>query len=318
MIASLFVGRYRVSACDVVQSLVSAIGLGRFELSREAFAVVSQLRLPRIVAAAFVGGGLAASGTAFQGVFRNPLVNSGLLGVNSGAGFGAALAIILLGGYGYTYGFAFVFGVLAVAMSYWIARIYKTVPAVMLILGGTIVSAFFSAMITLLKYIADVDTELPAIVYWLMGSLSSVSYGDFWAFIPIGAGITVLMLFGWRINVISMGDKEARSMGVDVVKCKIGIILAATMATAGAVCLSGGVGWVGLVIPHIGRMVVGNDNRRLMPVSVSIGASFMVCIDTISRSATTSEIPLGVLTALVGAPFFVFLLKKTKGGGWKA
>lgn len=316
--ASLFVGRYSITVLDVLKSLVNGLGIGDFELTREISTVVIQLRLPRAIAGACIGAGLAASGTAFQGVFRNPLVNSGLLGVSSGAGFGAALAIVIFGGYTYVYGFAFSFGILAVILSYWIARVYNTVPLVMLILGGTIVSSIFSALLTLLKYVADLNSELPAIVYWLMGSIASVSYKDFWALIPIGLGILVLLFYGWKINVISLGDKEAKSMGIDVGKSKVMIIVAATLATAGAVCMSGVIGWVGLVIPHIGRMIVGNDNRKLLPVSMSIGASFMVLIDSISRSISTSEIPLGVLTALIGAPFFIFLLKKTKGGGWKA
>lgn len=187
----------------------------------------------------------------------------------------------------------------------------------MLILGGTIVSSVFSALLTLLKSIADVNSELPAIVYWLMGSVASVSYKDFWAVLVILAGIVGLAFFSWQINVISMGEKEARTMGVNVVFSKRMIIACATLATAGAVCISGIIGWVGLIIPHIGRMLIGNDTRKLLPVSMSLGAVFMVTIDTISRSVTTSEIPLGVLTALVGAPFFVFLLKKTKGGGWQ-
>jgi len=318
MIASLFVGRYTISFSDVMKSISNAIGFSHYEVTRQAYVVVIQLRLPRAIAAAFVGAGLAASGTAFQGVFRNPLVNSGLLGVSSGAGFGAALAIILFGGYKYIYGFAFLFGILAVALSYWIAKIYKTVPVVMLILGGTIVSSIFSALLTLLKYMADVNSQLPLIVYWLMGSLSSVSYDKFWALVPIILGILILQLYGWRINVLSIGDKEARSMGVDVNKSKIIIIVAATLATAGAVCLSGIVGWVGLIIPHMSRMIIGNDNRKLLPVSISIAAAFMILIDTLCRSITTAEIPLGVLTAIVGAPFFIFLLKKTKGGGWRA
>ncbi len=314
---SLFIGRYPVSISDILKIFAIVFDFGEYEVSREAMTVVTQLRLPRAIAAAFVGAGLAISGAAFQGVFRNPLVNPGLLGVSSGAGFGAALAILLFGGYMYTYMFAFAFGILAVAMSYWTARIYKSVPTVMLILGGTIISSMFSALLTMLKYMADVNSELPAIVYWLMGSVASVAYRDFWALIPIVAGMAVLLLFGWKINVISMGDKEARTMGINVKGSKLLIIVAATLSTAGAVCLSGIVGWVGLVIPHIGRMIVGNDNQRLLPLSVSIGAAFMVMIDTISRSMTASEIPLGVLTALIGAPFFIFLLKKTKGGGWQ-
>lgn len=314
---SIFCGRYRVLPKEVFQSIIMALGLKHDSISVESFTVVLQLRLPRAIAAAAVGSGLAASGGAYQGVFRNPLVNSGLLGVSNGAGFGAALSIVLFGTVNYTYPFAFVFGTFAVLLSYWIARIYKTVPTVMLILGGVIVSSVFSALITLLKYMADVQNELPAIVYWLMGSVSSVTYNDFWALIPIVTGILILFLYSWKMNVLSMGEKEAFTMGVNVTKCKLVIIAAATLSTAGAVCMSGVVGWVGLVIPHIARMIVGNDNRKMLPVAVSIGAAFMVLIDTVSRSLTTTEIPLGVLTAIIGAPFFIFLLKKTKGGGWK-
>lgn len=314
---SVFCGRFRVYPREVFECLLQSTGIFNFEIRREAFSVVMQLRLPRAIAAAAVGAGLAVSGGAFQGVFRNPLVNSGLLGVSNGAGFGAALAIVVFGNMNFTYIFAFLFGASAVALSYWIARIYKTVPTVMLILGGTIVSSIFGALITLLKSVADVENELPAIVYWLMGSVSSVSYEDFWALIPILAGSVILLLYSWKMNVLSMGEKEARTMGINVVTGKLIIIIGATLATAGAVCLSGIVGWVGLVIPHIARMLVGNDNRKMLPVAISIGAAFMVFIDTVSRSITTSEIPLGVLTAIVGAPFFVFLLKKTRGGGWQ-
>lgn len=318
ILISLFIGRYHVSVQEVIQTVAVALGINTGSASEEVFSVVVYLRLPRVIAAAAVGVGLSVSGASYQGVFKNPLVNSGLLGVSSGAGFGAALAIVLFKNMESTYFLAFAFGILAVVFSYWIARIYKTVPTIMLILGGTIVSSIFSALTTLLKYLADIESELPAIVYWLMGSVSSVSYEDFWALIPIFAGMAVMFLYAWKINVLSMGDKEARSMGVDVFKSKLVIVIAATLSTAGAVCLAGVVGWIGLVIPHMGRMIVGNDNRKLLPVSASIGAVFMVVIDTISRSISTSEIPLGVLTAIVGAPFFIVLLKKTKGGGWNA
>ncbi|MGI5825352.1 MAG: FecCD family ABC transporter permease [Bacillota bacterium] len=314
---SLFIGRYGVGWQEVIDCLKTGMGINAGVCSDEALAVVLQLRLPRALAAAMVGAGLAASGGAFQGVFRNPLVNSGLLGVSNGAGFGAALAIIFFGGAFSVYPLAFGFGIIAVALSYWVARIYKTVPTVMLILGGTIVSALFSALLALLKYLADPADELPTIVYWLMGSVSAVGYDDFWAFLPILLGIVILLVYSWRINVLSMGDKEALSLGVNVKSCKLVIIVAATLSTAGAVCISGVVGWIGLIVPHIGRMIIGNDNRKLLPVSISVGAVFLVVVDTISRSISSSEVPLGILTAIIGAPFFVFLLKKTKGGGWQ-
>ncbi len=318
MFISLFFGRYSVSISDVFQSILKLCGVKTANVSIESLTVVSQLRMPRVIASAFVGAALAASGAAFQGVFRNPLANSSLLGVSSGAGFGAALAIILFSANWPTYIFAFAFGTLAVVLSYMIARIYKTVPTIMLVLGGMIVSSIFSALISLLKYVADTERELPAIVYWMMGSLSSVGFKSLWALLPISCGLVLLLLYSWRINVLSMGDKEAQSMGVNVKLSKTLIISGATLATAGAVCLSGVIGWVGLVIPHIGRMLTGNDNRRLMPVSMAIGAAFMTIIDTVSRIVVESEIPLGILTALIGAPFFIFLLKKTKGGGWQS
>jgi iron complex transport system permease protein len=313
---SLFIGRYPMSLSEVCSALWGALPFNIQSAGTEITSVILRLRLPRGIAAAFVGAGLAASGTAFQGVFRNPLVNSGILGVSAGAGFGAALAILMFSNYYLIYVFAFIFGVSAVGLSYWAARIYKTAPAVTLILGGIVVSSMFSALLSLIKYIADVNNELPAIIYWLMGSVASVEYRDFWALIPIGAGVTLLCLYSWRINVLSIGEREAKAMGLDVGIDKRAVIISATLATAGAVCISGTIGWVGLVIPHISRMLTGSDNRILMPVSVSMGASFMVLIDCVSRSLTTSEIPLGILTGIIGAPFFIFLLKKTKGGGF--
>ncbi|AHV98824.1 FecCD family ABC transporter permease [Paenibacillus sabinae] len=316
-VVSLFLGRYHAHPKEVLLTFTQLFTQGGTNVGIQSATVVLQLRLPRIIAAAFVGAGLAVSGAAFQGVFHNPLVNSGLLGVSSGAGFGAALAIILFQASWATYPFAFVFGLIAVAASYWVARIYKTVPTIMLVLGGTIISSIFNALVSLLKFVADTDRQLPAIVYWLMGSLSSVAYKDFWALIPIGMGILILIGFSWKVNVLSMGDKEAQTMGVDVIQTKAIIIVGATLATAGAVCMAGVVGWVGLVIPHIGRMVAGNDNRKLIPLSISLGAAFMILIDTLSRTIIESEIPLGILTSLVGAPFFIYLIKKTKGGGWR-
>lgn len=313
---SLFVGRYPISPDETLRALLMAAGAPVDLVEANVYTLIVSVRLPRAIAAAAVGAGLAASGAAFQGVFRNPLVNSGLLGVSNGAAFGAALGIVLFTGTWLRYPLAFAFGIIAVGLSYWIARVYKSTPTIMLILGGTIVSSVFSALVSLMKYLADTDTELPSIVYWLMGSLSSISYESFWSLIPIAAGCAILLLMAWRINVLSMGDKEARTLGLDVARDKLLVIAGATLSTAGAVCLAGVVGWVGLIIPHIGRMLVGNDNRALMPVSLAIGAAFLVAIDLVSRSLIASEIPLGILTALIGAPFFVYLLKRTKGGGW--
>ena len=273
--------------------------------------------MPRALLGVMVGACLAISGTAFQGLFRNPLVSSGILGVSSGAGFGAALAILLFNTATAAYPFALAFGIIAVACAYLIGRLYSTTPAIMLVLGGVIVSSVFAALLSFVKYVADPYEQLPTIVFWLMGSLASARYQDMLiAGIPMALGVVGLLAIRWRINVLSMGDREARALGVNTTVSKGIVIFCATLATAGAVCVSGVIGWIGLVIPHIGRMLIGNDNRVLIPVSLSLGACFLVLVDNLGRIITGSEIPLGILTALVGGPFFVYLLKKTKGGGW--
>ncbi|HHV15476.1 MAG TPA: iron ABC transporter permease [Gelria sp.] len=314
---SLFLGRYPVSISDVTYILWCKITGTPCSLPDICQTIVWDIRLPRAILGAMVGGCLSISGAAFQGIFRNPLVNSGILGVSSGAGFGAALAIILFNAIAPTYIFAFAFGVMAVILSYLIARVYNATPTIMLVLGGVIVSSVFSALISLTKYVADPMDQLPAIVFWLMGSLASARYQDIAiAGIPMVIGICGLLAIRWRVNVMSMGDKEARSLGINPVINKGIVIACATLATAGAVCVSGIIGWVGLVMPHIGRMLVGNDNRVLIPTSLSLGACFLILVDNLGRMLTGSEIPLGILTALVGGPFFVYLLKRTKGGGW--
>ena len=313
---SLLLGRYPLDAATVFTVLLHKLGIMSSSSADMATSIVLDIRLPRALLGALVGASLAVSGAAFQGVFRNPLVSSSILGVSPGAGFGAALAILLFNNSFMVYVFAFGFGVSAVFLSYFIGRTAKTTPAVMLVLGGTIVSSIFSALISLVKYLADPYDQLPKIVFWLMGSLASASYKDIMiAGIPMVLGIVGLMAIRWRINILSMGDKEARALGVNLGLLKGILIISATLATAGAVCVSGVIGWIGLIIPHISRMLVGNDNRLLIPTSMSIGACYLVIIDNVSRTLTGSEIPLGILTAIIGAPFFVYLLKR-KAGGW--
>lgn len=315
---SLFIGRYPISIIDVIRILWGKITLSPITLSDELQAIVWNIRLPRAILGALVGGALAVSGASFQGLFRNPLVNSGILGVSAGAGFGAAVAILMFNGETfYTYLFAFFFGGLAVFLSYMIGRVYNTTPSIMLVLGGVIVSSIFSSLLSFAKYVADPYNQLPAIVFWLMGSLASASYKDiFIAFVPMSIGIIGLIAVRWRINVLSMGDQEAHALGINTAINKLIVIACATLATAGAVCVSGIIGWVGLIIPHIGRMLIGNDNKVLIPITLSLGACFLILVDNLSRMITGSEIPIGILTALVGGPFFVYLLKRTKGGGW--
>lgn len=315
---SLFIGRYPLSLSDILKILFYKFSIADSGLPDIYETIVWDIRLPRAILGALVGGSLAISGAAFQGLFRNPLVSSGMLGVSSGAGFGASLAILLFNTTIATYVFAFIFAILAVLLSYLIGRFYNATPTIMLVLGGVIVSSVFSALISFAKYVADPFEQLPTIVFWLMGSLASAQYQDILiAGIPMMVGIIGLMGVRWQINVLSMGDKEAQTLGVNTVLAKGIVIFSATLATAGAVCVSGIIGWVGLVIPHIGRMLVHNDNKVLIPTSLSLGACFLILVDNLARVISGSEMPLGVITALVGAPFFVYLLRKTKGGGWQ-
>ena len=277
--------------------------------------VVFQIRLPRLIAAMLVGGGLAIAGASFQGLFRNPLVSPDILGVSAGAGFGAALGILLSGNPWVIQVSAFFFGILAVAVTYGIGRAVGKGSTLVLVLGGIIVGSLFSAFISLTKYVADPYDTLPAIVFWLMGSLSAVSNADIVAVAPpILLGALCLYLVRWRINLLAVGEEEAQALGLDTKRMTVVLIIASTVITASAVCISGIIGWVGLVVPHIGRMLVGPDFRKLIPVSAILGTSFLLVVDDIARTLTAAEIPLGILTSLVGAPFFAYLLTRKKVG----
>lgn len=314
---TLFNGRYPIPLKEIPGIL--AYPFSEFSSHNDTYStIIWTIRMPRALLSALAGASLAVSGAAFQGLFHNPLVNSGMLGVSSGSGFGAALAILLFTRSSpFVYIFALIFGGTAVFLSYTIGRIYNTTPTIMLVLGGTVVSSIFSALISLVKYMADPLNELPAITFWLMGSFASANVQDiFIGAPPMIVGIAGLILMRWRINVLSMGDRESHTLGINSSFNKLAAIIFATLSTAGAVCVSGNIGWVGLIIPHVGRMIVGNDNKILIPVSCALGASFLIIIDNISRTLTGGEIPIGILTSLVGGPFFIYLLKKTKGGSW--
>ncbi len=314
--SSVFLGRYPLSSAEIFSAVWQGVLHPLNTASSIQTNVVWQIRFPRALLGAVVGASLAVSGVALQGLFRNPLVSSGMLGVSAGSGFGAALAIVLFKSTVMIYVFSFCFGILAVFLSYLVGKIYNTSPAIMLVLGGVIISSIFSALLSLVKYIADPYQDLPSIVFWLMGSLASADYRDIMiSSIPVLAGITGLVVMRWRINVLSMGEREARSMGLNITRDRIIVIICTTLATAGAVSVSGIIGWVGLVIPHIGRLLVGNDNRVLVPACISLGACFLIIIDNLGRVLTGGEIPLSVLTAIVGGPYFIYLLKR-RGGNW--
>ncbi len=307
-LVSLGLGRYTISIDNIVKTLLMQPNIEQVIKD-----VIFKIRLPRVVAAMFVGATLSISGASFQGVFKNPLVSSYILGVASGAGFGAAVAIIIGLNITLVQIFAFIFGIVSVVASFGISKLYKSSSALSLVLSGIVVSSFFSALVSLMKYLADPRDTLPEIVFWLMGSLATVTVDDVIKTVPvIVAGIIGLLLIRWRINIISMGEEEAESLGVDVKKLRGIIIALSTIITAAAVGISGIVGWIGLVIPHVGRMLVGPDYKKLLPVSTVIGAIYLLIVDNIARTITTGEIPLGILTALIGTPFFAYLLWKSK------
>ena len=273
--------------------------------------IVFEIRLPRIIGAIVVGACLAISGAAFQSIFKNPLVSSDLLGVSNGAGFGAALAILISGANIITQIFAFVFGLISVTTTYLISRTYKAGGILVLVLSGVAISAFFNALISAIKFIADPDDKLPEIVYWLMGSLASINADKLiMIVIPVIIGLVILLLLRWHMNLLAMGDEEAQSLGLNPSRIRLLIIAGCTLLTSAAVSISGIVGWVGLIIPHMARMIVGPDNRILLPASLSLGASFLLLVDNISRAVISIEIPIGILTAIIGVPIFLYLLKR--------
>jgi iron complex transport system permease protein len=276
-----------------------------------------QIRLPRILAAIIIGACLALAGGSFQGLFRNPLISPDILGVSAGAGFGAALAILLGSNDIVIQIFAFCFGILSVGIAYFVSMMVKGNRILSLILAGIAVSSLTSACLSLSKYVADPNNQLPAITYWLMGSLASVNMNSlFVAAIPMIIGMVILLLMRWRFNILAMGEEEAQAMGVDTNRARLLVTVCCTMMTAAAVCISGTIGWVGLVIPHISRMIVGPDHKRLLPVIVLLGASYLLIIDNIARTITNAEIPIGILTSMIGAPVFIYMLSRQGRKGW--
>ena len=308
--ASFLLGRYPISPIDVINTILCPI-FPQLEVSPTITTIVFEIRLPRIIAALIVGAALAMAGAAFQSIFKNPLVSSDLLGVSNGAGFGAALAIILSGSNAVVQIFAFIFGLISVSVTYLISRAYKAGGILILVLSGVAISAFFNSLISAIKFVADPDDKLPEIVYWLMGSLASVTVDKLIMIsIPIIIGFAILIALRWQMNLLAMGDEEAQSLGLNPSRVRLLVIAGCTLLTSAAVSVSGVIGWIGLVIPHMTRMIVGPDNRILIPASLSLGASFLLLIDNISRAFISIEIPIGILTAIIGVPIFLYLLKR--------
>jgi iron complex transport system permease protein len=310
VLAAFAVGRYPVSPGELVTLVQSKLTGTAHALPATVETVVFGIRGPRILAALLVGAALAASGSAYQSLFRNPLVSPDILGVSAGAAFGAVLGIFLSLDVWAIQGLAFVFGLAAVGAAYAIAASLRGHdPILVLVLAGVVLGSLLGACIALVKYLADPYNQLPAITYWLLGSLAATNPGDVRStLLPVALGLVVLWLLRWRITVLSLGDEEAASLGIRAGRIRAVVIAAATLVTAAVVSISGIIGWIGLIIPHVARLLVGPDFRRLLPVAVLLGAGFLLGVDTLARTAARIEIPLGVLTAFVGTPLFLWLL----------
>lgn len=322
-------GLVAMLAASLVAMAIGAVMIGPFGLSpgetlaalmgrgdRQAQIVVWNIRLPRIGAAIMVGAALAAAGASYQALFRNPLVSPDILGVSAGAGLGAVTGIFLSLPVMAIQGAAFLGGMAAVGAVALVAAMVKNGDRVLtLVLTGVVIGALAGAATSLLKVMADPYDQLPAITFWLLGSLAAVTSADIWPALPaVLLGLIPLAVLRWRINVLSLGDEEARALGVEVSRTRFAIIVSATLITASVTALAGVVGWVGLVIPHIARMLVGPGFGRLLPVSILIGAAYLLAVDTLARTLAAVEVPLGVLTAVIGAPFFVWLLARGRRG----
>ncbi|MEG2406096.1 MAG: iron ABC transporter permease [Clostridiales bacterium] len=312
-IVAIGTGRYYISPVTVVEVMLSKIFPLSGSWEPQVESVIFTLRLPRIIGALLVGGALSLSGTAYQGVFKNPLVAPDMLGVSAGACVGASLGILFNAGNIAIQISAFFGGLLAVVLATIIPKFIRNNSMMMLVLAGVIISGMMNSILGLLKYLADPETQLASIVHWQLGSLSGAVWRDvFYIGPPIIVAGVILFVLRWRINILSMGETEAKTMGVSIPKVRGVIILCATVLTASAVCVSGTIGWIGLVIPHFGRMLVGPDNRKLIPLSAILGAGFLLLIDTLARIATSAELPLSVLTGIIGAPFYFYLLVKQR------
>lgn len=329
-IISFTEGRYNISVSNVVASIFSGIkhsiwrvlshlGVSVKEplfMTGPQDTVIWRVRMPRIFAAILVGSSLSVSGATYQGLFRNPMVSPDILGASAGASVGACIMMLFNMGPVMVQTAAFAMGIFAVALSYFLS---KTIgkgsnTILLLVLCGMTINTLFQAFVSITKYLADTEEQLPAMTYWLMGSLAKVSYKDLAFFvIPFMLGIIPIFSLRWKLNLLSFGEDEAKSMGIDVSTVRIICIICATLLTAAVVSIAGTIGWVGLMIPHLVRFIVGPNNKTVIPFSLLTGALFMLVVDNFCRSLLAYEIPLGVLTSLIGAPFFIYILFRTRG-----
>jgi iron complex transport system permease protein len=310
LLLAFTVGRYPIGLADLFSVVAGKLTGRAADVPAAVQNVIWQVRGPRILAAVLVGAALAVAGTAFQGLFRNPLVSPDILGASSGAALGAVLGIFFSLGVFAIQAFAFVGGLIAVAAVYMIGSAVRSRdPILVLVLTGVVIGALLGAGVGLVKYLADPYNQLPAMTFWLLGSLAATGIPDLVPlFGPVAIGTAVLVVLRWRMNVMSLPEEEARALGVPTGPLRIAIVVAATLVTSASVATAGIIGWVGLVVPHLARTLVGPDFARLIPAAALLGGGFLLVIDTLARTMAPIEIPLGILTAVIGTPFFIWLL----------
>lgn len=318
LIFALSMGRYSIDFSTIIKVLLSKVIDINVDWSITEQQVIESVRMPRILVAGLCGASLALSGSALQGLFRNPLVGPQVIGVSSGAAFGGVIAILLMLPDFYIAIFAFVFGVVALLIAMMIAKSGGGKNVLSLVLAGTVTSAFFTSLVSLAKYVADPNNTLPSIVYWLMGSFNESRYIDvLYISIPLLTVGVIIFKMRYVINILSLGEEEASSMGINVNLSRWVILLSTAVLIAASVSVSGIIGWVGLIIPHFARMIVGSNHGKLIPTSMLIGAIYLILVDVFARTVSYGEIPIGVITAIFGAPIFAWLLHKSQLRGWR-
>ncbi len=312
-VLSIGLGRVAIAPDRVVAILVSKVAPVVRDWTSADELIVMNVRLPRILAAMLIGAALAAAGAGYQNLFRNPIVSPDILGVSAGAGFGASLAVMLNAGAFGIQASAFIGGLVAVSLCFAIGQAINRHSLIVLVLVGVVIAAFFQAMISVLKIVADPVDVLPVITFWLLGGLNKITPSDLpVAAAMIGASLVVLHALRWQVNVMGVGEEEARTLGVNVGLTRLMLVLTATLMTAAAVSISGIVGWVGLVVPHMARMLVGPSFERMLPVAIVAGALFVLLVDNFARAASAMELPLGIVTSVIGAPLFILLLLRSR------
>lgn len=319
IIISILIGNYELGISELA-AILSDLFRGRFDNIKTdpAWSVLYYIRLPRILTVVLVGAALSVSGAAYQNIFRNPLVSPDILGVSAGAGLGVALGLLYSSGsILYVYLIAFITGTAAVALTYWLSRLAGAKNTMFMVLAGIVVSSLANALTSLLKYLADPMQNLPGIVFYLMGGFARSGWQEFYLLLPVVLiSLTVILILRWQLNIFSLGEKEAASLGVDTKKVKLIVIISSTVMVAAATAAAGQVSWIGLVIPHMARFIFGSKYKYYLPASALLGGFSLLLMDNLARTLSGAEIPISIITALIGAPFFAYLLITKKESGW--